>query len=453
MAIWSRFLTPGVKIIIWFIVPILLGTSLLMLPISSEGTEIAFIDALFTSTSAFCVTGLTVVNIPNTFSMFGEIVLIVLMQLGGLGVMAFSTLFFFVLRGRFSIDQVMDLRSTFTSDSAVRVRALLKTAFLVTVIVEGIGVLLLFIPLYGSMSAPQALYSSIFHAVSAFNNAGLSIAQNNLQDYHTNAVIIIVVAALIIVGGLGFTVNLEIFSRLRNIGRRRRLSLHSKLTVMTTVILIIAGTIIFVLLEMNGAYRNETWGQKILDGFFQSVTPRTAGFDSVPQNSLSIISILMIIMLMVIGASPGSTGGGIKTTSFAIIVMAIVSRIRGKARVDIFRRTVALDSVIRAISIFILAVLLIFAATVMIMLFESGFHPTQSARGSELDYLFEVVSAFGTVGLSLGITPLLHTPGKLILIVMMIIGRVGLLTMFYVVARRESAAPGLVYSEENVMIG
>jgi trk system potassium uptake protein TrkH len=203
---------------------------------------------------------------------------------------------------------------------------------------------------------------------------------------------------------------------------------------------------------MNNAYKADTWQTKVISGVFQSVTPRTAGFDSVDQNELSVLSILLNIFLMMIGASPGSTGGGIKTTSFAIIIMAIVARVKGSIGVDVFRRTVSYESVIKAVSIFILASLLIYAASMLLMLSEHGFRPGGIERGTELAYFFETVSAFGTVGLSLGITPFLHAPGKLILVVMMIIGRVGLLTLFYVVARREGA-DRISYAEENVMIG
>jgi trk system potassium uptake protein TrkH len=216
--------------------------------------------------------------------------------------------------------------------------------------------------------------------------------------------------------------------------------------------LLAAGAVLFILLEMNNAYRNDPWHLKIAGGIFQATTPRTAGFDAVEQSDLSVVSLLITIFLMTIGASPGSTGGGVKTTSFAIIVMAIVARVRGSIGVDVFKRTVSYESVIKAVSIFILAILLIFAATLLLMFFESGFHPAGIERGAELSYFFEVVSAFGTVGLSLGLTPLLHVPGKLVIIIMMIIGRVGLLTLFYVVARQEGA-DRISYSEESVMIG
>ena len=443
---------PAIRLIVWFIIPIICGAILLTLPISTENSRVSFVDALFTSTSAFCVTGLSVVNIPHTYSTFGESILIVLMQLGGLGVMAFSTLLFLAIGGRISTSQVFDIKQTFTNKVDTRVRSIIKTAFIVTILIEGIGIVLLYYPFAAHMPPLKALYFSVFHSVSAFNNAGLSISPNGLQDYHTNIPIALVIAGLIVIGGLGFSANMEIYRRIRFHSQRKRTSLHTKLAVVTTGILLISATVAFVLLEMNNAYKNDPWHLKIVDGIFQSVTPRTAGFDTVPQNSLNTVSILLTILLMVIGASPGSTGGGIKTTSFAIIIMAIVARIRGSHDVEIFRKSVSLESVIKAVSIFILAVLLLFASTVILLLLETGFEPSKIVRGAELDYLFETVSAFGTVGLSMGITPLLHTPGKILLIILMIIGRVGLLTLFYVMARR-AGADRISYSEENVMIG
>jgi trk system potassium uptake protein len=447
-----RRIAPALKIGIWFVIPILIGGALLFTSLSSEQGPISFIDALFTATSAFCVTGLTVVNIPNTYSTFGEVVIIILMQLGGLGVMTFSTLFFLVARGRISSGLIFDLRQTFTSRATLQVRSILKSAFIVTLIFEGLGVILLYFPFSTRMNPLQALYFAIFHSVSAFNNAGLSVAQNGLQDYHSNITVVLGIAALIIIGGLGFTANMEIADRIRNFRKRRRLTLHTKLVVVTTALLLVIGTILFVLFEMNNAYKDDPWPLKLITGFFQAVTPRTAGFDTVPQNNLTVFSILITILLMIIGASPGSTGGGIKTSSFAVIVMAIRARFHGKTDVEIFKRTVSRDSVIKAVSIFVLAILLLFAATIALMLFECDFTPSHLPKGAELDYLFETVSAFGTVGLSTGITPGLHTPGKLILIIMMIIGRVGLLTMFYVIARPEGA-DRISYAEESVMIG
>jgi trk system potassium uptake protein TrkH len=451
MALLSR-VNPALKLIIWFIIPILIGAFLLSLPISAEESRVSFIDALFTATSAFCVTGLTVVNIPHTFSYFGEAILLVLMQLGGLGVMASSTLFFLVFGGRVSASQTFNLKQTFTSRGDTRVRSILKGAFLATIAIEGIGAAFLFFAFASELEPLPALYYAVFHSISAFNNAGLSISPNNLQDWSTNIPVVLGIASLIVLGGLGFVVNVELYNKVINRPGRRRTSLNSKLVLTTTALLLITATAIFILFEKDNAFKSFSWPLKIVNGLFQSVTPRTAGFDTVAQTAFSVPSLIIIILLMIIGASPGSTGGGIKTTSFAIIIMAIVARIKGSMGVDVFRRTVALESVIKAVSVFILAVMLIFTATLLLMLFEGGFDPTAIEKGIELDYLFETVSAFGTVGLSLGLTPFLHVPGKLIIILMMIIGRVGLLTLFYVVARHEGA-DRISYAEENVMIG
>ncbi len=451
MAILSK-VTPPIRIIIWFIIPILVGAALLMMPISTRNGSIPAIDALFMSCSAFCVTGLAVVDISETFTVFGEVVILILIQLGGFGVMAFSSLFFLVFGGRISASHIFDLKQTFASRVDTRVRSILKGAIIVTIVMEVTGFLLLFIAFLMKLSPLTALRFAVFHAISAFNNAGLSISPNNMKDWHDNIPVLTIIASLVIIGGLGFMANTEIYDKMVNRSGRRRTSLHTKLVIATTVVLLIAGSAFFVLVEMNNAYREDPWPLKIVSGIFQAITPRTAGFDTVDQNDLTPMSLMTTIFLMVVGASPGSTGGGIKTTSFAIIIMAIVARFRGSLGVDIFKRTVSYESVFKAVSIFILAAFVILFAFMLLMLAESGFHPGGMTRGSELAYLFETVSAFGTVGLSLGVTPQLHVPGKLILIFLMITGRAGLLTLFYVVARQEGATR-ISYVEENVMIG
>ena len=233
--------TSALRLIIWFIIPIIVGAILLTLPISHEAGAISFIDSLFTATSAFCVTGLTVVNIPETFTYFGEVVLLILMQLGGLGVMAFSTLLFLVFGARISTGQTFDLKTAFTSRVDTRVRSILKAAFLVTMIIEGIGAVTLFFGFVAELPPLKALYFAIFHSVSAFNNAGLSISPNNLKDWHSNIPVLLAVASLIVVGGLGFTVNTEIYNKVFNRPGRRRTSLHTKLVITTTSILLVAG--------------------------------------------------------------------------------------------------------------------------------------------------------------------------------------------------------------------
>jgi len=445
-------MTPARRIAIWFLAAILFGAIVLALPVSAENKSVSFINALFTATSAVCVTGLVVVNIGTTFSTLGEIIIMILIQVGGLGLMVISTLFFTAMGSRVSLGYRMTLKETFGADGGIQVKTILRSTFLLTFIVETIGAVILYFPFSSRFGPFKGAYFAVFHSISAFCNAGLSLLEGGLSEFSNSVTILLSMGMLIIIGGIGFSVANELRQRM-SFGRKRvPLSLHTKMVLNTTCALVIGGTIAFFLMEKGNAFKSFSTPMRILQGFFQSVTSRTAGFDSVSQTSFTEVSLLLTIFLMIIGASPGSTGGGIKTTSFTIITAAIFSRIRGSSNVNIYKRTVSAESTIKAVSIFVLAAAIIFAATLMLLLVESHSLPHAIGKEIALDYFFETVSAFGTVGLSLGITPSLHTPGKLILILVMFAGRVGLLTMAYLVTRPEGSAR-IVYSEENVMIG
>jgi trk system potassium uptake protein TrkH len=450
----STFLkvTPAKRIVFLFALAIIIGTILLSLPLAAESGRVSAIDALFTATSAVCVTGLTVVNTGIVFSRFGEIVILILVQLGGLGLMVFSTLFFLALGGRISLGQRMTLSETFGADSGINSGTILRSVFILTFVMEALGTLILYIPFSSRMSAPEALYSALFHSVSAFCNAGFSIFSRGLSEYDQSVVTLLAMAFLIIIGGLGFSVVSELSGRLRKSGDRKPWSLQTKIVLTATGILLVGGGAAYFLLEKGNALSGYPLHLKIIHSFFQSATSRTAGFDPVNETSFSNLSLLLTVFLMIIGGSPGSTAGGIKTTSFMIIMAAIVSRLRGNPGVNIFRRTVGTETVIKAISIFVLAAMVIFAATMILMLVESNFVPHRIGKDTALDYFFETVSAFGTVGLSLGITSGLGAAGKAVLVLVMFTGRVGLLTMAYAIARMEGT-DRIVYSEENVMIG
>lgn len=431
---------------------IIIGTVLLSLPLAAESGRVSPIDALFTATSAVCVTGLTVVNTGVTFSRFGEVVVLILIQLGGLGLMIFSTLFFLALGGRISLGQRMTLSETFGADSGINSNTILRSVFILTFIMEAAGTIILYFPFSSRMGPLEALYSALFHSVSAFCNAGFSIFSNGLSEYQLSAVTLLAMAALIIVGGLGFSVVSELSGRLRKTGDRKPWSLQTKIVLTATGALLLGGGAVYFFLEKGNALSGYPLHLKIIHSFFESATSRTAGFDPINQTSFSNISLLFTVFLMIIGGSPGSTAGGIKTTSFVIIMAAIVSRLRGSQGVNIFKRTVGTETVIKAVSIFVLAAMVIFAATMILMLVESNFAPHKIGKEIALDYFFETVSAFGTVGLSLGITSGLGAAGKFVLILVMFTGRVGLLTMAYAIARAEGT-DRIVYSEENVMIG
>lgn len=445
-------LTPANRIVLWFVAAIAIGTLLLALPISGENGPVSFIDAFFTATSAVCVTGLTVVNTAATYSTVGEIIIMILIQLGGLGVMIFSTMFFMALGERLSLSHRMTIKEVFAGEGRMRVKSIIKATLILTLVVEAIGTIWLFIPFYSKMGFFEALYYALFHSISGFCNAGFTILENGISEYQNSVTMLLGLSFLIIIGGIGFSVISEIVHRFQNANKRIQFTLHTKIVLSVSTILLVAGTVCYYVFEKNAAFAEYPSHMKFMHSFFQSVTVRTAGFDPVNQMKFTNISILISVFLMIIGASPGSTGGGIKTTSFAIILATVFSRIRGSSGVNIFKRTVSSQSVIKAISIFMLVVFIIFATTILLMLVEHKFVSHAISKDTALDYFFETVSAFGTVGLSLGLTPTLSVAGKIVMIFAMFTGRVGLLTIAYLVSRPEGS-DRIVYSEESVMIG
>jgi len=414
-----------------FLLLISLGTLLLLLPKATHN-GISLIDALFTATSAVCVTGLIVVDTGTYFTRFGQFIIMVLIQLGGLGIMTFTTFFAILLNGGIGIKERVFLSEIFSEKNLSKISSTIIRILFLTFSIEAVGAILLYYflpdPMFKNKS--EKIFCSIFHSISAFCNAGFSTFSNNLIDIKNNIPAIIAIATLFILGGLGFLVLSELIEKpflkaIRRIKFLRNkiapqkvvLSLHSKLTIYTTAILIISGTVILLLLEFNNTLKNETLLSKIAHAFFQAVTPRTAGFNTIDISKIGITTSLFIMLLMWIGASPGSTGGGIKTTSFALIVLKISSMVTGKERVEIFNKQISEESISRAFVSALLSVLFILTATFALTITEKNLN--------FIDTFFEVVSAFGTVGLSRGITQDLTIFGKLIIIMMMFIGRIG----------------------------
>lgn len=447
-----EFLTrlPGRQAAAAFALTIIIGALVLMLPISAREHPVSWIDALFTSTSAVCVTGLTVLDIANDFSRFGQVVILILIQLGGLGIMTYTTALFAAAGLRMSYHERLGLSQSLGGAKPIDYKTLVKAVLVITLIIESVGALLLFVKFQAQFSYVESAFHAVFHSVSAFCNAGLSTFSTNLEAYNRDPSIILIVGFLIIFGGLGFAVIRELYDKLMH--PHTMLSLHTKLSVVSTVILIMAGLLIFYLVERRAAYMGMPLSVKLANAFFQSVTPRTAGFDTIPQMNLTEVSILITIILMFIGVCPGSTGGGIKATSMAVILLVVFNRFRGRGSATLFRRTISAESVFQAITVFILASIVIAAAFATLLFVQERSLPHVSAHGWFVEHLFEVVSAFGTVGLSLGLTPRLETAGKLIIILTMFTGRVGLLTLAFSLVRLPKRAE-IVYSEESVMIG
>jgi trk system potassium uptake protein TrkH len=441
-----RWLTgnPPVTLMLSFLLVIIFGTILLMLPVSSKlNTVTPFMDALFTATSATCVTGLVVVDTGTHFSFFGQMVILMLIQIGGLGIMTISTVFAIILGQRINLKLENIMYQVVGGSYAVNVFQLLKSIVLVTLVIESVGTLLLFARFAQDFQPMEALFLSLFHAVSAFCNAGFSPLGNNLVSYVDSLAVNLVITALIIAGGLGFSVIIDLQHHALKKDRARKLNLHTKIVLVTTAFLLVLGFTVFYLAEYNGAMRGFSIHRRILGSWFQSVTLRTAGFNTIDLSQIGKASVLISIVLMFIGASPGSTGGGIKTTSFAVLTLSVISLLKGKRHISVFKRRIHEYNFREATGLIMLSITIILVVLFFLMLVEP--HAFDKL-------LFEAVSAFGTVGLTLGITPQLTVIGKLLITVLMYVGRIGPLTMIYAFSTRAKQI-NINYAEEKIPIG
>ena len=445
----ARQFSPARIFIFSFAVVILLGAILLWLPFSAGRNPISFVDALFTSASAVCVTGLTVLDLGTDLTFGGQIVTLFLFQVGGLGIITFSVVLFGLMGRSISFRGREIVQSTFLHTPRRDFIVIVKWVLLSTFIIEGMGTIFLFVRFSQDFSPGHAFYQALYHAVSAFNNCGYSLFSDNLAAYQSDVIVNLTVAGLIILGGIGFIVQYEVVSRLR--GLQKKLSIHTRVVLMTTAILLLVGASFFYLFEMNHILKGASLKTQLLTSFFQSVTPRTAGFNTVDIGQLTNATILVMMILMFIGASPGSTGGGIKTTSFALLMLMIWNRFKGSEDVNVFNRTIPREILMRTIAIIFASAFSICLIT-SVLLFTGGvgnLHPTQS-RHFFVEYLFETISAFGTVGLSMGITAKMDDIQKLAIILMMFAGRVGPLTLAF---SWYSSRRSITYAEESVMVG
>jgi trk system potassium uptake protein len=444
--------SPARFSILAFVVLIGAGTVLLALPAASTGKSVGLINALFTATSASCVTGLAVVDTGKAFTLFGQGVILLLIQAGGLGIMTLSTLFLLLAGRRTSLVGRLVIKDALTDGKERSLPALLKDVLLFTMVIEGMGAFLLFIRFLPGRGVLDALYLGLFHSISAFCNAGFAIFSDSFVRYREDWMVNLVICMLIISGGLGFLVLSEL-RRKRPFHRRSwtRLSLHSKVVLSTTGILLAGGTLLIFFMEWNDTLQGFSLPGRVLAAFFQSVTARTAGFNTLPIGAMANETLFLLVVLMFIGASPGSCGGGIKTTSFASLTALGVGRLLGKNKPQLFRRTIADESMGRAISIVMVSVTVVVVATMSLLVSELGNVSHALTRGRFFELFFEVVSAFGTVGLSTGITAGLSQAGKVIITLVMFIGRLGPLVIAVAVSR--DTAPRYYYAEESMMIG
>jgi len=447
--ILSRLLSPQKIFILSFAIIILIGALLLWSPFSAGRGHITFVDALFMSASAVCVTGLAVLDIGKDFSFTGQMITLLLLQIGGLGIITFSVVLFGLMGRGISFKGREIVQSTFLHTPRRDLLVIMKSVLLLTFSIEAAGTLILFIRFLQDFSPGQAFYQAVYHAVSAFNNCGYSLFSDSLTAYRGDVTVNLTIMGLVVLGGIGFIVLYEIISRFR--GFQKKLSIHTKIVLLTTSILILGGAVLFYLFEMNHILRDVPVRTQILVSFFHSIISRTCGFNTVDIGQLTNATILVIIVLMFIGASPGSTGGGIKTTSFALLVLMIWNRLKGQENVNVFNRTVPGEVLTRTIAIIFASAFSVFLITsILLMLGGGGNLPPVYTRHFFVEYLFETVSAFGTVGLSMGITANMNDVQKLAIILMMFAGRVGPLTLAF---SWYASKRGLTYAEESIMVG
>lgn len=429
---------------------IIIGTLLLWTSYSASEKPLSFIDALFTSTSAVCVTGLTVIDIGKDLTLFGQIVTIILFQIGGLGIITFSTIFFIMMGRGITFKEREVVQSSFLYSPVKDFIIIIKSILLFTFFFESVGIILLFIRFSNDFPLKRAFYLALYHAISAFNNCGYSLFPDSLISYQSDLIINLTVMGLIIIGGIGFIVQYEIFRKLKE--ANKRLSVHTKIVIITTIILILSGATLFYLFERNHTLKDIPVKAKILISSFQSITSRTCGFSTIEIDMLTNQTILLLLVLMFIGASPGSTGGGVKTTSLALLLLMIWNRLKGKDEINVFNRTIPKENVGRMISIIIASSFSISIITSILLISDGGGLLLAESRHLFVEYLFETVSAFGTVGLSMGVTPKLSNFQKVAIIIMMFAGRVGPLTLGYSLSRIK-VKKEIIYAEEGVMVG
>ncbi|TQR42166.1 TrkH family potassium uptake protein [Paenibacillus popilliae] len=420
-------LTPPRILVVGFAAIVLLGAFLLMLPISNaDGIPLPFLDALFTSTSATCVTGLIVVDTGTHFTVFGQVVIMLLIQIGGLGFMTMATLFALALKKKISLKERLILQEALNQGSMEGIVRLIRKVILFAVCIEGTAAVLFSVRWAFDLPLGKAIYFGIFHAVSFFNNAGFDLFGSvsgpfsSLTSYVGDPIINLVSMLLIILGGIGFIV----LSDLVEYKRTRKLSLHTKIVLTMTGLLIVIGTVVIFIFEFTNT---RTLGslngwEKFWASLFQSVSPRTAGANTIDIGAMRQASQFFMVLLMFIGASPGSTGGGIKTTTFAILIGAVFAMIRGKEDIVIYRYRLAKDRIFKAVTLTLLSLFLVIIVSMILSTTEDH---------SFLMILFDTTSAFGTVGLTMGLTADLSDIGKVLLSLTMFAGRLGPLTLAY----------------------
>lgn len=429
-----------------FVSIILIGAVILSLPISSKnGNCTNFLDSLFTATSSVCVTGLVTLDTGTYWSTFGQCIILMLIEIGGLGFMSLTTFIYILIGKKITFRERMIVQEAINVFDIQGIVRLVKHILLFTISVQGIGAIFLSFMFAKDYGALKGIFYGVFHSVSAFCNAGFDLIgnYNSITGYNTNTLFILVISALIIVGGLGFGT----LSNILHVKDGKRLSANAKLVITTTISLLLIGTIAFFLLEYNNpeTLGNMTFKNKVLNSFFASVTPRTAGFNSISIDGMTDSSKILTIMLMFIGGSPGSTAGGIKTTTFGLIILTVICVVKGRDDTESFGRRFNKELVYKAFTLFAIAIAIVLIATFILVVAEKG--------ESFIDLLYEATSAFGTAGISTGVTQRLDIIGKIVIIICMYIGRVGPLTIIFALTKRKKKKINYKYPEGKLLIG
>jgi trk/ktr system potassium uptake protein len=446
-------------IMLSFLGTILAGTLLLTMPFSTRSPGcMNVVDAFFTSASATCVTGLIVVDTGSFFTPFGKAVILVLIQLGGLGIMTMSTFFLIMLGKRLTLKERIMMQDTLGEKKVKGVKGLILMIVGMTVFLETIGAFLLTLRFFRVYHYPldKAIIHGIFHSVSAFCNAGFSLYNDSLMRFGNDWAITGIMGGLVLLGGIGFVVwyNLtHFYFWRRDRTRRGRLRLQSRVALAMSGILLVIMFLSIIAVEWNNTLDGLTVGEKICRSLFQAITPRTAGFNTMPIDRLNPATLWITIVMMFIGASPGSTGGGIKTCTFAVILASVYRMVTGKRQVLIQKKSIAEHTSTKAISIVVISLAVIFIACTLLLLVETTTSSQYCGNSYMGSLIFESVSAFGTVGLSVGITPHLSYLGKIIIILTMYVGRIGPLTLALLIGRRVQPAAVVRYPEESIMVG
>jgi trk system potassium uptake protein TrkH len=427
----------------------------MVLPGLYAGPPLNWVDALFTATSAVCVTGLIVVDTAEYFTTWGQAYILLLIQLGGLGIISFTSVIIAVLGRRLSLRQEMLAGGESDVVGEIDYRALTWAIFRFTFAAEVIGGILLYVFWVPRFGWGGAVWHSVFHAVSAFCNAGFSTFTTSLEAFQSNLPLLMVVMTLIVLGGLGFLTleELTLWRRRRRKEGRFRLSIHSQIVLGTTALLIVGGGVAFTAFEWDSTLAGLSIGERLVNGLFASITPRTAGFNTIDYAQVETETNFLTIVFMMIGGSPGSTAGGIKTTTFALLGLLAWSRLQGKPTTSLSGRTIPEATLQKAMSLLIVALGIVTAGIFLYSVTEFA-DDVAAAASPFLAYMFEAVSAFNTVGLSMGATGALTTPGRLCTVVLMFIGRVGTLTFVAAMAQEPTRIKGgFRYAYEDVSIG